>query len=193
MYNVYPAWCEVWSKLWVVMNDWSPCHYTVTSLAAAELWIVNTKTRIGTKTPHSSFLIFAFCTFTSGLKHFDLTWTVFYSHGERGGNDVRRPLLNLRPRNIVCVSSLLSTYYHPLKPFLTKCVNNFHISVDLKVVDCFGQNVYQNDERPHKIFNYTSAVSRADKFQRQLTICFWTCQINPTNQFLLQLYFLSSA
>ena len=142
---------------------------------------------------NTSFIIFNICILYIYLRSQTFWLRQFFIHGEKGGNDVRRPLLNLRPRNIVCVSSLLSTYYHPLKPFLTKCLNNFHISDDFKVVDCFGQNVFQNDERPHKIFNYTSAVSRADKFQRQLTICFWTCQINPTNQFLLQLYFLSSA
>ena len=79
------------------------------------------------------------------------------------------------------------------KALWKKCSNNFHICFDFQVSVWIGQNVFQNDERPHKIFNYTSAVSRADKFPPQLTICFWTCQINPTNQFLLQLYFLSPA
>ena len=63
--------CEVSCNEWLIPRQ-GGLHYTVTRLAAAELWIVNTKTTIGTKTPHSSFLIFAFCTFTSGLKHFDL-------------------------------------------------------------------------------------------------------------------------
>ena len=143
---------------------------------------------------NTSFIIFNICilyiylrsqTFWLDLDSFLFTW--------REGRKWCKTTFVEPSSKKYCLCFLPPIYYHPLKPFLTKCLNNFHISVDLKVVDCFGQNVFQNDERPHKIFNYTSAVSRADKFQRQLTICFWTCQINPTNQFLLQLYFLSSA